>query len=388
MNIETTTKKNGLLWITGFSSSGKTTISRKVKQALTVQGYQTIFLDGDDLRSIFGNSWGYDFKSRVELAHVYFRLCSNLCSQGYVVIISAIAMFDELGDWVKENIPNSMQIYLNVPQGERIIRDAKTKKLFVDKKPNDEFYDIPRNADLTINNYGGITPDEVASIIVNTFTEYEQQKLDRGRKPHWDSYYKTKAAPNSPSSYAQQVANQLESPREILEIGCGNGRDSAFFSAKGHQVTAIDRSESAIDYCKKEYKSFSGIFKVQTLSNTVTDNAENFDVIYCRFVIHAMPLNEELETLRNSFRLLKPNGLFFIECRSINDPLARQGEIISPTERIDGHYRRFIILDEFKDRLKKNGFDVIEEVESNGLSIYKDEDPVVIRVTAKKHRNY
>lgn len=77
-------------------------------------------------------------------------------------------------------------------------------------------------------------------------------------------------------------------------------------------------------------------------------------------------------------------GLFFIECRSINDPLARQGEVISPTERIHGHYRRFIVADELERRLLDSGFGIVDMLESNGLARLGDDDPVVIRVTARR----
>jgi len=51
-------EKSGLIWITGFSASGKTTIARRVEFLLKKNNFKTIYLDGDDLRAIFGNSWG------------------------------------------------------------------------------------------------------------------------------------------------------------------------------------------------------------------------------------------------------------------------------------------------------------------------------------------
>ncbi len=72
----------------------------------------------------------------------------------------------------------------------------------------------------------------------------------------------------------------------------------------------------------------------------------------------------------------------YLECRSINDPLARLGEVISPTERIHGHYRRFIILAELRQRLEEAGFNVDQALESTGLALYHGEDPVVIRIRA------
>ena len=50
--------KSGVIWITGFSSSGKTTVGRKAELLLRKKSVNTIFLDGDDLRSIFAGRWG------------------------------------------------------------------------------------------------------------------------------------------------------------------------------------------------------------------------------------------------------------------------------------------------------------------------------------------
>ena len=143
---------NGLIWITGYSAAGKTTVSKQVEIELKKLNYKTIYLDGDELRAIFGNSWKFDKNSRIELANIYFRLCKHLASQDYVVIISAVAMFDELLIWVKENIPNAIQIYLKVPEDSRRKRDAHTKKIFInsDMKSNDNIYNEPNNADLII----------------------------------------------------------------------------------------------------------------------------------------------------------------------------------------------------------------------------------------------
>ena len=101
-----------------------------------------------------------------------------------------------------------------------------------------------------------------------------------------------------------------------------------------------------------------------------------------------MPLGEEIDLLNRSYNLLKKNGSLFIECRSIKDRLAREGEFLSHTERVFGHYRRFIILEDFIKRLDKAGFViefVIENViESKGLATFGDNDPVIIRVRACK----
>jgi len=105
-----------VIWITGYSGSGKTTVARKLEAEFRERGVSTVSLDGDDLRAIFSSKWGYSRSERMELAATYFRLCSHLASQKHTVIISAVAMYSDVRQWVKTNIPDSIQIYLRVPE--------------------------------------------------------------------------------------------------------------------------------------------------------------------------------------------------------------------------------------------------------------------------------
>ncbi len=383
--MKKTNLTNGVIWITGFSAAGKTTLSRKVERLLKKQKISTILLDGDDLRNIFGDQWGYDQASRINLAKVYMRLCSHLSSQGHVVIIAAIAMFDEVGEWLRANIQNAMQVYLDVPHSEREVRDLQTKKIFGSNNFSEQIYDVPKNPELTIKNFGDISTDQAAEMIISRFFDIVGHSKDRGRKAHWDQYYQQSSAPKGPSSFAQAVLPSLKSGKSLLEIGSGNGRDASFFAAQGLQVIGIDRSEAAVNLCKVHHQHLPAEFYAGTLADVRPQfGRKKFDAVFTRFVLHAMPLAEEIETLAICSQLMKTGAKLFIECRSINDPLARKGEILSPTERIDGHYRRFIILDELKERLALAGFKVLNAMESNGLAAYGSDDPVVIRVTAEK----
>src|SRR5215218_2592786 len=93
-----------VLWISGYSAAGKTTVGRQVTRALLDAGHPALFLDGDQLRSILAHKWGYSPEERVELACTYFRLCSHLSKQGAVVVIAAVAMLDEARQWFHENV--------------------------------------------------------------------------------------------------------------------------------------------------------------------------------------------------------------------------------------------------------------------------------------------
>src|SRR6056297_810864 len=141
-----------VIWITGYSASGKTTVGRKVVSLIREDGRAAALLDGDDLRSIFGDKWGYAREDRVELARVYFRLASHLAAQGVTVVVAAVAMYKDVREWVAEHIPGATQVYLSVPTEELIRRDEKTKRIYEKIGDLSELYDAPGDEVVVIEN--------------------------------------------------------------------------------------------------------------------------------------------------------------------------------------------------------------------------------------------
>jgi bifunctional enzyme CysN/CysC len=382
-------EEGGVIWVTGYSGAGKTTIGRKVEGHLRQSGLPTVFLDGDDLRRIFAGKWGYSRAERLELAKVYFRLCSHLTAQRITVVISAIAMYAEIYDWVAANIPRLLVVYLRVPETERIRRDRGGKNVYGNLKPDTTGYDEPRSADLVVDNFGDTEPADAAGRIVRLYAESlrtRRSEADHGKTAHWDSFYRRDMPLQEPSGFARHVAQTLLAGKErILDVGCGNGRDSAYFSSLGHPVSAIDTSAAAVELCRSKLGHLPISFHRADADAFARQHANQaFDVVYCRFALQAMTAAEEVAFIRGARELLRPDGRLLIECRSIADPLSRLGEIISPTERIHGHYRRFIVLDELVSRLEGAGFAIDSAVEANGLAVFANEDPVVIRLVARR----
>ena len=378
---------SGIIWITGYSGAGKTTVARGVERRLRAQGQQVTYLDGDDLRSIFARRWGYGREDRVELAHVYFRLCSHLAAQGHVVIIAAVAMYAEVRDWVRANIPHSTIAYLDVPREVRVERDARTKRLYSSSGADlEQGYDEPIDADLRIQNHDEVSPDAAARVIVDHFQrQHGKDDADRGKAEHWERYYAARdVAVEPPSPFAHTAEVRFPRRAAVLEVGCGNGRDSVHLSARGHEVTALDASHAAIDLCRKSHQGSGVGFVPGVLTDHAHDWPARFDVLYTRFVLHAMTEAEERSLWSEASRVLRSGALLAIECRSIQDPLAREGEVLSPTERIAGHYRRFIVLEDLVARLEAEGFAIEDIVESAGLAIHGTDDPVVIRAFARR----
>ena len=384
-NTTNAAKRSGVIWISGYSASGKTTVGRNVEYLLREQGYPTLFLDGDELRSIFAGKWGYTREDRIELSLIYFRLCSHLSKQGMIVVISVVSMFDEVRHWFRENIDEGLEVFLRVPLEERIRRDSKTKKVYGKIRNDLDMYTEPSNPDVLIDHFGAITPIEASRQIVKNYHEIQGKRVaDYGRTNHWRDYYKNDKVPSLPSSFAEYCINKITSGCRIVDVGCGNGRDSIYFARQGHHVVGVDKSKSAIEYCQNHSVHVDNSFICCELTDLAGNDGRVFDVVYSRFSLHAMTPAEEDKMLKASHGLLVSGGLLCIECRSINDPLARRGEVLSPTERVDGHYRRFIELLALTQKLERMGFAIEEQIEASGLAVHKDDDPVVIRVIARK----
>jgi len=406
MIIQESQNNGGLIWITGYSGAGKTTVARIVSEKLKGMNMPVVFLDGDDLRSIFGERFGHSLDDRRQLAYVYSRLCKKISDAGVTVVISTVAMFESVRMENRASNERYLEVYLEVPYEVREARDpkglyraAKYKSANIVGVSTD--LEEPVNPDLIIKNYGEIQPDFAATLIVSNYLNVKATKqevyrthlvvdssLDRAQ--YWDSYYKMRKAPINPSSFALFCnENYLDKNCHILEFGCGNGRDAFYFS-KAHRVTAIDESVVVVE-ANQTRAMQEGILSIDFLHGAfgaeIAGLPSEVDAVYARFVMHAMPEDAETRALSESWRLLKNNGKLFLEFRTINDPLMAKGEHLNETERITDHYRRFIDFKKFCAKLADIGFYLEYSVEKQGLAAYGNDDPIVGRVVAIKMIN-
>ena len=118
-----------VIWITGLSGAGKTTVAEELTLSIQERGLQPILLDGDILRDLFKNteviSETYNREARLKLALKYAHICKILSSQGFTVIIATVSMFCEVYAWNRANLPNYFEVYLKVPLDELRLRDPK-----------------------------------------------------------------------------------------------------------------------------------------------------------------------------------------------------------------------------------------------------------------------
>lgn len=120
---------SAVVWITGLSGAGKTTVACELVQNLRIQGESVVFLDGDELRNVFGavaeNAQNHDREGRLALAMQYAHLCKLISAQGLTVVIATISLFHEVHTWNRANLPGYFEVYLKVPLEELRRRDPK-----------------------------------------------------------------------------------------------------------------------------------------------------------------------------------------------------------------------------------------------------------------------
>ena len=201
---------------------------------------------------------------------------------------------------------------------------------------------------------------------------------------YWNEYYRQKRAEDMPSLFAQYVFDNLNEGESLVDLGCGNGRDALYFCRNRIDVTAIDQSETGIEMIQaKEPGNICCICGDITKLSSFCDDA--YDHAYSRFCIHALSEEQQSDLLSEVYKVLKPDGRFWIEVRGIKDTIYGKGEQVGRNAFMyEGHYRRFIELEELIQELEENGFEIVTAEEATGFAPYRGDDPEVIRITAKK----
>ncbi len=106
-----------VVWITGLSGSGKSTVAALLTRRLGRIGRPVVLLDGDRLRRTIAADLGYDLADRRRCAERYARLAHDLARQGLTVVVATISMFEAVRRWNRRHAPRYLEVYLRLPPG-------------------------------------------------------------------------------------------------------------------------------------------------------------------------------------------------------------------------------------------------------------------------------
>jgi len=177
-------------------------------------------------------------------------------------------------------------------------------------------------------------------------------------RKYWTKFYKNFDV-KKPSSFAPFCLYYLKKYGCVLDVGCGNGRDTYFFSKNKIDSIGIDfanlpKKKPKAKFLQKDFKDFDF----------------GFMPVYARFFIHTISYTEMLDFF------VKCQSLVMVEFRNLGDkPVIYQK-----------HERRFVDGLETMELLKTMGFEIIHFQLSQGLAKYKNEDPLICRIIARRKK--
>lgn len=114
-----------VLWFTGLSGAGKTTLADAVASALRAEGKKVELLDGDVVRTHLSRGLGYSREDRDEnVARIAF-VAHLLSRNGVVVLVAAVSPYRQARERARQQIGRFVEIHVAPPLEECIRRDVK-----------------------------------------------------------------------------------------------------------------------------------------------------------------------------------------------------------------------------------------------------------------------
>lgn len=119
----------GIVWLTGLSGAGKTTLARAMYERLSNRGVDVEVLDGDSVRKLLSADLGFSRDDRNTNVHRIAYVARLLAHHGVLVFVAAIAPYADARDEVKAISEMAGQkfltVYVNAPLATVVARDTK-----------------------------------------------------------------------------------------------------------------------------------------------------------------------------------------------------------------------------------------------------------------------
>lgn len=165
-----------VIWITGLSGTGKSTLARRVVADLRAAVGHALLIDGDDFRAMHENELGHDRADRLRNAHRIARLSQFVSAQGIPVVVATMSLFSEVHEWNRRQIPGYFEVLLTASIEFLARRDPKglyaRAASGAGAGAGDDVvgaglaYDLPKSPDLRIEAERQTDPGELASLVL------------------------------------------------------------------------------------------------------------------------------------------------------------------------------------------------------------------------------
>ncbi|MEV0366808.1 sulfate adenylyltransferase subunit CysN [Nocardia fusca] len=164
-----------VVWFTGLSGAGKSTIANLVEKRLHEQGFHTYLLDGDNLRHGLNADLGFNAADRVENIRRVVEVARLFADAGLIVLTSFIAPFRAERERARERIgaEDFLEVHVDVPL--EVAESRDNKGLYAKARRGeltnftgiDSPYEVPESPDLRLDASGAHTPEALAERVID-----------------------------------------------------------------------------------------------------------------------------------------------------------------------------------------------------------------------------
>jgi len=175
-------QKPAVLWFTGLSGAGKSTIANLVEKKLAAMGRHTFLLDGDNVRHGLNKDLGFTEADRIENIRRVGEVAKLMADAGLIVLTAFISPFRAEREMVRRMMDEGefIEVFVDTPLDEAERRDVKGlyAKARAGELPNftgiDSPYEAPENPELWIDTTE-LSAEQAAEQIVNAIIEFERR---------------------------------------------------------------------------------------------------------------------------------------------------------------------------------------------------------------------
>jgi bifunctional enzyme CysN/CysC len=174
-------QKPAVLWFTGLSGSGKSTIANIVEKRLAARGRHTFLLDGDNVRHGLNRDLGFTEADRIENIRRVGEVARLMADAGLIVLTAFISPFRAEREIVRKMLPEGefIEVFVDTPLADAEKRDPKGlyAKARAGEIKNftgiDSPYEVPDDAEIVIDTMA-MSAEEAADRIVAELIERQK----------------------------------------------------------------------------------------------------------------------------------------------------------------------------------------------------------------------